>query len=65
MNYLRSLFTRTMGLFVMVHFLEDVTLITIGAYMHPWWVRYAVGLIVSSLIFGVILRHHKGDNNAR
>ena len=53
-NYARGLLAPAMLGFLAIHLLEDIALITIGAHLDPWWLRYVVGIVASWLLFGLV-----------
>ena len=44
-------------LFLFLHILEDVALISIAIWTPlPWWARYALGMGVSAVLFNWLIR---------
>jgi len=47
-----------------VHVLEDVLLISLGAWVPiPVWLKYVVGISASWLVFGCIIHRIKGEGH--
>ena len=56
-SYIATLFSSLMLGFVSVHTLEDILLMSIGRFAPlPLFVMYALGLIVSWLVMGVLMQ---------
>jgi len=56
-SYITTLFSSLMLGFVSVHTLEDILLMSIGRFLPvPLLVMYALGLIVSWLVMGVLMQ---------
>jgi len=49
--------TTMTALFLLLHILEDVSLISIAIWTPlPWWIRYALGIGVSAVLFNWLVR---------
>jgi len=63
-SYRTTLFSSVMVGFVSVHTLEDILLMSIGRFLPvPLLAMYALGLVVSWLVMGVIVNRMMGDRH--
>ena len=63
-SYRTTLFSSVMVGFVSVHTLEDIQLMSVGRFLPvPLLAMYALGLVVSWLVMGVIVNRMMGDRH--
>ena len=58
MKFFKTMLAPATLVLMLAHGLEDVVLITIGAQIDPWWLRYGAGLGLSWLVFSGVLHLH-------
>jgi len=62
-DYFRTLMMPTTIILLVIHFLEDSMLITIGAFMPvPFWGKLVIGGVLSWTLFGLVMKRMLGKH---